>query len=85
MKNLEREDQKIQKGIHALDKRIVLISGDETGLSLNRHVVYQSDTSKNSSLQVGLRHIFEAMERFTAKSLKVYEELLQRIEEDDLA
>ncbi|KAL3350999.1 hypothetical protein AABB24_023414 [Solanum stoloniferum] len=85
VKNLEREDQKIQKGIHALDKRIVLISGDETGLSLNRHVVYQSDTSKNSSLQVGLRHIFEAMERFTAKSLKVYEELLQRIEEDDLA
>ncbi|MCD7463990.1 hypothetical protein HAX54_051888 [Datura stramonium] len=85
VKNLEREDQKIQKGIHALCKRIVLVSGDESGLSLNRHVVYQSDTSKNSSLQVGLRHIFEAMERFTAKSLKVYEELLQRIEEDDMA
>ncbi|CAN4112615.1 unnamed protein product [Withania somnifera] len=85
VKNLEREDQKIQKGIHALGKRIVLISGDESGISLNRHVVYQSDTSTNSSLQVGLRHIFEAMERFTAKSLKVYEELLQRIEEDDLA
>ncbi|XP_060168702.1 protein ALTERED PHOSPHATE STARVATION RESPONSE 1-like [Lycium barbarum] len=85
VKSLEREDQKIQKGIHALGKRIVLVSGDESGLSLNRHVVYQSDTSKNSSLQAGLRHIFEAMERFTAKSLKVYEELLQRIEEDDLA
>ncbi|KAK4378170.1 hypothetical protein RND71_000032 [Anisodus tanguticus] len=85
VKNLEREDQKIQKGIHALGKRIVLASGVENGLSLNRHVVYQSDTSKNSSLQVGLRHIFEAMERFTAKSLKVYEELLQRIEEDDLS
>ncbi|OIS99679.1 PREDICTED: uncharacterized protein LOC109231270 [Nicotiana attenuata] len=85
VKNLEREDQKIQKEIHALGKRIVLVSGDENGLSLNRHVVYQSDTSKNSSLQLGLRHIFEAMERFTAKSLKVYEELLQRIEEDNLA
>ncbi|XP_009605340.1 protein ALTERED PHOSPHATE STARVATION RESPONSE 1-like [Nicotiana tomentosiformis] len=85
VKNLEREDQKIQKGIHALDKRIVLVSGEENSLSLNRHVVYQSETSKNSNLQVGLQRIFESMERFAANSLKVYEELLQRIEEDRLA
>ncbi|XP_059289327.1 protein ALTERED PHOSPHATE STARVATION RESPONSE 1-like [Lycium ferocissimum] len=84
VKNLEREDQKIQKGIHALDKRIVLVSGEENSLSLNRHV-YQSETSKNSSFQVGLQRIFEAIERFTANSLKVYEELLQRIEEDRFA
>uniref|UniRef100_A0A3Q7IIG0 DUF632 domain-containing protein n=1 Tax=Solanum lycopersicum TaxID=4081 RepID=A0A3Q7IIG0_SOLLC len=84
VKNLDREDQKIQKGIHALDKRIVLVSGEENSLSLNRNVVYQSETSKNSSFQVGLQRIFEAMERFTANSLKVYEELLQRIEEDRL-
>ncbi|XP_049402355.1 protein ALTERED PHOSPHATE STARVATION RESPONSE 1-like [Solanum stenotomum] len=85
VKNLDREDQKIQKGIHALDKRIVLVSGEENSLSLNRHVVYQSETSKNSSFQVGLQRIFEAMERFTANSLKVYEELLQHMEEDRLA
>ncbi|KAK4345472.1 hypothetical protein RND71_035648 [Anisodus tanguticus] len=85
VKNLEREDQKIQRGIHALDKRIVLVSGEENSLSLNRHVVYQGETSKNSSFQVGLQRIFEAMERFTSNSLKVYEELLQRIEEDRLA
>lgn len=85
VKHLEREDQKIQKGIHALDKRIVLVSGEENSLSLNRHVVYQSETSKNSSFQVGLQRIFEAMEKFTANSLKLYEELLQRIEEDRLA
>ncbi|KAJ8570972.1 hypothetical protein K7X08_037944 [Anisodus acutangulus] len=85
VKNLEREDQKIQKEIHALDKRIVLVSGEEHSLSLNRHVVYQSETSKNSSFQVGLQRIFEAMERFTSNSLKVYEELLQCIEEDRLA
>ncbi|XP_060176254.1 protein ALTERED PHOSPHATE STARVATION RESPONSE 1-like [Lycium barbarum] len=84
VKNLEREDQKIQKGIHALDKRIVLVSGEENSLSLNRHV-YQSETSKNSSFQVGLQRIFEAIERFTANSLKVYEELLQCIEEDRFA
>ncbi|XP_009787447.1 protein ALTERED PHOSPHATE STARVATION RESPONSE 1 [Nicotiana tabacum] len=85
VKNLEREDQKIQKGIHALDKRIVLVSGEENSLSLNRHVVYQSETSKNGNLQVGIQRIFESMERFAANSLKVYEELLQRIEEDRLA
>ncbi|KAM3287662.1 protein ALTERED PHOSPHATE STARVATION RESPONSE 1 [Capsicum chacoense] len=84
VKNLERQDQKMQKGIHALDKRIVLISGEETSLSLSRHV-YQSETSKNYSFQVGLQRIFEAMERFTANALKVCEELLQRIEEDRLA
>ncbi|KAA8546166.1 hypothetical protein F0562_020940 [Nyssa sinensis] len=85
VKNLEREDQKIQKEIQALDKMMVLVSGAGTGVSLTEQVVYQSDTSKSSSLQVSLQHIFEAMERFTANSLKAYEELLQRIEEDRLA
>ncbi|KAA8535940.1 hypothetical protein F0562_028418 [Nyssa sinensis] len=85
VKNLEREDQRIQKETQALDKMMVLVSGDGNGLSLSGQVVYQSDTSKSSSLQVSLQHIFEAMERFTANSLKAYEELLQRIEEDRLA
>uniref|UniRef100_A0A5B6YH29 DUF632 domain-containing protein n=1 Tax=Davidia involucrata TaxID=16924 RepID=A0A5B6YH29_DAVIN len=85
VKNLEREDQKIQKEIQALDKMMVLVSGVGSGLSLNGQVVYQSDTSKSSSLQASLQHIFEAMERFTVNSLKAYEELLQRIEEDRLA
>lgn len=82
IKNLEREDQKLQKEMQALDKRMVMVAGDDNGLSLTGQVVYQSDTSKSSSLQVGLQRIFEAMERFTANSLKVHEELLQRIEED---
>ncbi|XP_057495200.1 protein ALTERED PHOSPHATE STARVATION RESPONSE 1-like isoform X1 [Actinidia eriantha] len=81
VKNLEREDQKIQKEIHALDKRIILVSGDGNGLLVSGHV-YQSDTSKTSSLQLSLQHIFEAMERFTANSLSAYELLLQRVEED---
>ncbi|KAF7142876.1 hypothetical protein RHSIM_Rhsim05G0048900 [Rhododendron simsii] len=80
VKNLERKDQKIQKGIQALDKRIVLVSGTGGGLSVGH--VYQSETSKSSSLQVSLQHIFEAMERFAANILRTYEELLQRIEED---
>lgn len=85
VKNLEREDQKIQKEIQTLDKKMLLVSGDDSGLALSGHVVYQSDTSRSSSLQVNLHRIFEAMERFTTSSLKVYEELLQRIQEDNLA
>ncbi|KAL6963628.1 hypothetical protein U1Q18_034635 [Sarracenia purpurea var. burkii] len=86
VKNSEREDQKIQKEFQALDKKIILASGnDDNGLSISGHDVYQSNTSKTSSLQVTLQHTLEAMERFTTNSLKSYEELLQRIEEDRLA
>lgn len=74
VKNMEKEDVKMQK-------KMVLASGDSDGLSLSGHVVYQSDTSSKTSLQAGLRHVFEAMDRFTADSVKVYEELLQRSEE----
>ncbi|KAI3728985.1 hypothetical protein L6452_17630 [Arctium lappa] len=81
VKNLEREDQKIHKELQVLDKRIVLPSGEDNGLS----AVYQSETSKSVSAQTNLRLVFEAMERFTAASLKACEELLQRIEEDKVS
>ncbi|CAN1770768.1 Protein ROLLING AND ERECT LEAF 2 [Linum perenne] len=81
VKNLDREDQKIQKQIQALDKKIVLVSGDGDGLSLTGNIVYQSDTS-NGSLQGSLQRIFEAMERFTAESVKAYEDLVLRSEEE---
>ena len=78
VKSLDREDQKIQKELQVLDKQIVLSTGEHNGLS----AVYQSETSKSVSAQTNLRLVFEAMERFTAASLKACEELLQRIEED---
>ncbi|XP_076912947.1 uncharacterized protein LOC143571375 [Bidens hawaiensis] len=77
VKDLEREDQKIHKELQVLDKQIVL-SDKGNGLS----AVYQTETSKSVSAQTNLRLVFEAMERFTAESLKACEELLQRIEED---
>ncbi|KAG5248008.1 nitrate regulatory gene2 protein [Salix suchowensis] len=80
-RNLDREDQKIQKEIQALDKKVVLVAGDGNSLSATENIVYQSDTS-NSSLQGILQCIFEAMERFTADSMKAYEELVQRSEEE---
>ncbi|KAI3781025.1 hypothetical protein L2E82_11024 [Cichorium intybus] len=84
VKNFDKEDQKIHKGLQVLDKMIVDASGDDNGLSLG-HPVYQSETSKNGSLQTSLQRVFESMERFTGASLKAYEELLQRIQEDKLA
>ncbi|CAL1372940.1 unnamed protein product [Linum trigynum] len=85
VRNLDREDQKIQKEIQALDKKIVSVSGDGgDGLSVTGNVVYQSDTS-NGSLQGSLQRIFEAMERFTAESVKSYEDLVQRSEEESRA
>ncbi|KAJ0693025.1 hypothetical protein HanPI659440_Chr15g0592541 [Helianthus annuus] len=81
VKDLEREDQKIHKELQVLDKQIVLSSEKDNGLS----AVYQSETSKSVSAQTNLRLVFEAMERFTAASLKACEELLQRIEEDKVS
>lgn len=85
VKILEREDQKIHKEIQALDKRIVLASGDGSHLSVTGQMVYQSEASNNTSFQLSMQRIFEAMEKFTASSLRAYEELLQRIEELRLA
>lgn len=77
VRKLDREDQKMQKQIQALDKKMIMVSGDDT--LVPGTAVYQSDTSMN--LQGSLQRIFEAMERFTADSVKAYEELLQRTEE----
>lgn len=80
IKSLEKEDIKIQKEIQALNKRMAQISAVE-----NMRVVYQSETTKGGSLQASLQRVLEAMEKFTACSLEVYEELLQLIQEDHLA
>jgi hypothetical protein len=80
VKEMDREDQKLQKQARALDKKLGLVSGDGESLTVGQ-IVYQSDT-RNRSLQSGLQHIFEAMEKFTADSMKAYEELLERNEEE---
>ncbi|CAA0807717.1 Protein of unknown function (DUF630 and DUF632 [Striga hermonthica] len=82
IKSLDREEQRIQKEIQALDKRVILTSSGDDGGML--HAVYQSETKKGRSLQSSLQHVLQAMERFCTSSVKVYEDLVQRIEEEHL-
>jgi hypothetical protein len=56
-----------------------MTSGEGKGLSVSENIIYQSD--KSSNLQASLQRIFEAMERFTDESVRAYEELIQRTEE----
>ncbi|KAL8196813.1 hypothetical protein R6Q57_024467 [Mikania cordata] len=81
-RSLDKEDQKILKELQMLDKMIVVTSGNDMSLG---HHVYHSETSNTVSLQTSLQRVFESLERFTAASLKAYEELLLRIQEDNLA
>ncbi|KAJ7967093.1 Protein of unknown function (DUF630 and DUF632) [Quillaja saponaria] len=83
VRNLDRDDQKIQKEIQALDRQMVLVSGEGNRFSVSESIIYQSE--KSSSLQGTLLHIFDAMEKFTDNCLKAYEELLQRSEEESVA
>lgn len=80
VRNLDRDDQKLQKQIQALERKMVLATGEGKGLSVSENIIYQSD--KSSSLQASLQRIFESMERFTDESVRAYEELLQRSEEE---
>ncbi|KAG5064877.1 hypothetical protein JHK85_006060 [Glycine max] len=83
VRNMDRDDQKLQKQIQALERKVVLVSGEGKGLSVSENIIYQSD--KSSSLQASLQCIFEAMERFTDETVRAYEELLQRSKEESAA
>ncbi|CAN6968765.1 unnamed protein product [Brassica oleracea var. botrytis] len=66
------EEQRIQKEIQELESKMVLVGSGED----------RSDTS-NESLQGSLRRIFEAMERFSAESVRAYDDLLERAAEKE--
>uniref|UniRef100_A0A803NJY1 DUF632 domain-containing protein n=1 Tax=Cannabis sativa TaxID=3483 RepID=A0A803NJY1_CANSA len=70
VKIFEREEQKMVKLIQGREKNLV------TSFVLNH-----SDIIKCNDLQLGLKQIFMAMEKFMANSIQVYEELRLRIEQ----
>ncbi|KFK40096.1 hypothetical protein AALP_AA3G329900 [Arabis alpina] len=75
-RNMDREEQRIQKEIQDLERKMVLMGPGED------NIVYQSDAS-NESLKGSLQRIFEAMEKFTAESMRAYEDLLERVTEEE--
>ncbi|CAH8359183.1 unnamed protein product [Eruca vesicaria subsp. sativa] len=70
------EEQRIQKEIQELERKMVLVGPGED------NSVYQSDTS-NESLQASLRRILEAMQRFSAESVRAYDDILERVAEKE--
>lgn len=86
LKYLEGEQQKMQKSLDIVNKKLTLVS-EQNGLSPPGQIVHHSDSASDTdnSLHSGLRHIFEAMERFSDNCMKAYEELCLRSEEDRAA
>ncbi|OVA10901.1 protein of unknown function DUF632 [Macleaya cordata] len=84
VKAIEREEQKMLKALQVVDKQMVQLSGQGSGLAVPGQMVQPSDTTNIVSLQSGLKRIFEAMERFMASSRQAYEELRVIGEEDRL-
>ena len=74
---MEREEQEMRRAVELQIKKMVLVSG-QSGLTLSEH-------TEASNLQGSLRRIFEAMGNFSANTLKAYEELHMRAEEERAA
>ncbi|KAJ0963981.1 hypothetical protein J5N97_029103 [Dioscorea zingiberensis] len=83
VKIIERDGPKTRKAIELQKKRSVMLSQQKSH-AIHGHTVHQH-TGEESNLQLSLRQIFEAMENFTASSMKAYEELYVRSEELRLA
>ncbi|KAG9443143.1 hypothetical protein H6P81_018997 [Aristolochia fimbriata] len=84
MKVLEKEEQRIQRDLDTVNKKLVFVS-EQVGVPMPEQIVHNAHGASNGSLQGGLKLIFAAMERFSADSVKAYEELRVRTEEDRLA
>lgn len=80
MKILEKEEQRMQKVMQARGK-MLLAARDASGALLHGEALHQSEITNNSSLQLGLKQIFTAIERFSTKTVQAYEELHVHIEE----
>ncbi|KAJ6828915.1 uncharacterized protein M6B38_358915 [Iris pallida] len=72
VKAREREAQIMHREVDELNKKLVLVSGQD---------VLPGQNAELSSLHVNLKQVFEAMENFTANSFKAYEELHMHSEE----
>ncbi|CAM8920653.1 unnamed protein product [Rhodiola kirilowii] len=76
VRSMDLEDHKIRKQIQALEKQVL-----RSGLPESSQLVYRTDTRRNASVHESLECLFSSMERFISESTKVYEELLQHMED----
>ncbi|KAI4336714.1 hypothetical protein L6164_015206 [Bauhinia variegata] len=79
VKNLERLEQKMHKVVQARERKMVSINKEETDALLSGDAVklQHGEFTDGVNLQSSLKHIFAAMERFTANAAGAYEELYQ--------
>lgn len=80
VKVMERNTQEIHKEVEALNKKLALVPG-QSSLPVYSHL-YGVHGHEASSLEVSLRHAFEALESFSARSLQAYEDLYSHAEEE---
>lgn len=80
LKALESDDQKVKRAFDSVNKKLLMVS-EQSGAPPPGKLVHHSSTADVSSLQLGLKQIFQAMDKFSAQSMEVYDELQKRREE----
>jgi hypothetical protein len=79
VKNLERQEQKMYKMVKARERKMNPIAKELR----EGDAVHNNDVKVDSiSLQSDLKQIFVAMEKFSATTASLYEELCQQIKQD---
>ncbi|XP_014499650.1 nitrate regulatory gene2 protein [Vigna radiata var. radiata] len=83
VKMLDREEQKMHKVVRAREKQMVPVGREDFEALLRGDAVHHADIVDTTNLQLGLKQIFGAMERFTDTTARLYEELCQQIKQED--
>ncbi|CAA6656077.1 unnamed protein product [Spirodela intermedia] len=81
LRSQEREEQMIHKAVDALNRKLVMAS-DPNGAPIYGRIVHKNTSSEENSLREELKRIFDAMERLAESSVKIYEDLCARNEEE---
>ncbi|URD78547.1 hypothetical protein MUK42_05375 [Musa troglodytarum] len=83
LRTLEKNTKDIHKEVDSLNKKLALVPG-QIGLRIYRPG-FEGHTAEITSTQLGLEKIFEAMQDFTAGSVKAYDKLLEHCEEQRMS
>lgn len=76
LKSMDRDEQEMKKEIEIRNRKLEMISGAQAG------ALEAVQNAEIGSLQLSLKHVFEALEHFTASLAKIYEDLNAQSEEE---